>query len=138
MIHFYKALGLYFNILQKKLQVCKISNIYCNFKLLCKKCAKPKSSRNIINYKFSKSPHHASTNSYMQKYLQNFQKQNFYSRKTETVQILLRGNCAKLLRKNCAICFLLFKAFQRFIKSLNPMTGSRSKAFMQYVWWLRQ
>ena len=34
---------------------------------------------------------------------------------------------AKFLPKNCAICFFLFKAFQRAIKIQNPMTESRSK-----------
>ena len=50
----------------------------------------------------------------MQKYWQNFQKLNFYSRKTENVQILFKDICAKIyakfLRKNCPICFPLFKA----------------------------
>ena len=32
-----------------------------------------------------------------------------------------------IFAKNCAICFLLFKAFQRAIKIQNPMTRSRSK-----------
>ena len=67
----------------------------------------------------------------MQKYLQNFRKLNLYSRKTEKVQIHFKGLSAniytKLLCKNCAICFLLFKAFQKAIKSKNPMTGSGSK-----------
>ena len=35
---------------------------------------------------------------------------------------------AKIFAKvSKTICFLLFKAFQRAIKSRNPMTGSRSK-----------
>ena len=34
---------------------------------------------------------------------------------------------AKFLRENCAIGFPLFKAFQRAIKSRNPMTESRDK-----------
>ena len=67
----------------------------------------------------------------MQKYLQNFRKLNLYSRTTEKVQIHFKGLCAniyaKLICKNCAICFLLFKAFQKAIKSKNPMTGSGSK-----------
>jgi len=60
----------------------------------------------------------------MQKNLQNFQKINFYSRKTENVQILFNGICAKnyakCLRKSCPI---LFKAFQRSVESQNPMNG---------------
>ena len=44
-----------------------------------------------------------SLNAFMQKSIQNF------------------------FSKICAICFLLFKAFQRAIKSQNPMTRSRSK-----------
>ena len=55
------------------------------------------------------------TNSNMQKYLQDVQKLNLYSRKTENVQILFKGICAKIyakfLRKNCEICFLWFRAF---------------------------
>ena len=51
----------------------------------------------------------------MQKYLQT-------SRKTENVQILFKGICAKLYAN-----FLLFMAFQITIRSKNPMTGSRSK-----------
>ena len=35
--------------------------------------------------------------------------------------------CAKFLCKTCAICLLLFKAFQRTIKCWNLLTGSRSK-----------
>ena len=35
--------------------------------------------------------------------------------------------------KNCAICFLLFKAFQRDIKSPNQKTGSRSKYTFSWV-----
>ena len=66
-------------------------------------------------------------NSNMQKYLQNFQKLNLFSRKTDNLQILVKGICAKIvakfLRINCSICFLLFKVFQRVTKSLNPMTG---------------
>ena len=37
-----KTLGFYFNNLQTQLQICKISNIYCNFKLFIQKCAKQK------------------------------------------------------------------------------------------------
>ena len=47
------------------------------------------------------------------------------------LKILFKSICAKiyakLFRTNYAICLLLFKAFQRAIKSGNPMTGSRSK-----------
>ena len=32
-----------------------------------------------------------------------------------------------IFQKNCAACFLLIKAFQRAIKSQNPMIGSKSK-----------
>ena len=49
----------------------------------------------------------------------------------KNVQNLFKGICAKdyakFLRKSCAIGFLLFKGFQRAVKSQNPMTGSRCK-----------
>ena len=60
----------------------------------------------------------------MQKYLQNFQKLNLYSRKIQNVQFLV---------KNCAICFLLFMPLERDIKRRNPMTGSRSKYIFSWV-----
>ena len=73
----------------------------------------------------------------MQKYLQSFLKLKFYLRKTENVQIRFKDICAKnyakFLRKNCAICFLLFKAFQRAIKNQNPISGSRSKNRLSQV-----
>ena len=54
-----------------------------------------------------------------------------YWRRTANVQHLFKGIfakiCRKILRNNCAICFLLFKAFHWAIKSRNPMTESRSK-----------
>ena len=66
----------------------------------------------------------ATAGSNMQKYTQN-------SRKTEKMQILFRGISPKIYANSfatdCAICFLLFKAFQRAIKNLNLMTGSGSK-----------
>ena len=69
----------------------------------------------MINYSFLKAL--TTANSNMQKYLLSFQKLNLYSRKTANVQILFKGICeknyAKFLRKNCAICFILFMAFQR-------------------------
>ena len=53
-----------------------------------------------------------------------------YARKTENVQILFKDVCAKiygkLLCKNCAIWFLLYK-LSKAIKCWNPMNGSRSK-----------
>ena len=57
----------------------------------------------------------------MQKYLQNFhQKLKMYSRKTENVPILLKDiftkTFEKFLRKNCAFCFLLFKALFKLYK----------------------
>ena len=67
----------------------------------------------------------------MHKYLQNVLRLNFYSRKTDNVQILFKGIYAKIyakfLCKNCAVCFLLSEAFQRAIQSLNPTTGNGSK-----------
>ena len=51
-------------------------------------------------------------------------KLNLYSRKTKNVQILYKNICAKsmqIVHKNCAVCFLLFKAFQRAIKSLKKV-----------------
>ena len=78
----------------------------------------------MIKYTFLKSP--CNDEFKYKKYLLNFQKLNLYSRKTENVQILFKGICAniyaKFLCKNCAICFILFKAFQRAIKSQNPIT----------------
>ena len=60
-----------------------------------------------------------------------FSKKIIYLRKTENVKILFKGICAKKLCKISSqkLCNLLplFKAFQRAIKSLNPMTGCRSK-----------
>ena len=51
--------GLYFKNLQINLQICKNFNIYCNYKLLSKKCAKKtRSARNMINYTFLKSHYH--------------------------------------------------------------------------------
>ena len=47
----------------------------------------------MINYTFFKSP--ATVNSNVQKYLQNFQKLNLYSRKTENVQISLNASVHK-------------------------------------------
>ena len=74
----------------------------------------------------------------MQKYLQNFQKLNFYL--IENLQILFKGICAKkwatFLRKSYAIYF----DFQRAITSQNAISGSSSKyrfsrvkAFRQYA-----
>jgi len=64
----------------------------------------------------------------MQNKLQNFQTLNFDSRKTENLQILFNGICAKnyakCLCKSCHIGFFLFKAFQRAVESQNPMNGS--------------
>ena len=69
------------------------------------------------------------TNLNIQKYLQNLQKLNLYSKKTDNMQILFKGICAKetekFLRKSFAVCFLLNKVFQRAIKSQNPMTESK-------------
>ena len=74
LIHFWEDLGLHFESLQK-LQICKNSYIFCNIKLLSKKCAKPRSARIMINYSFLKALNTASSN--MQKYLQSFQLLNF-------------------------------------------------------------
>ena len=60
-----------------------------------------------------------------------FSKKNINLRKTENVQILYKGICAKnyakFLRKKLCNLLPLFKAFQRAIKSQNTMTGCRSK-----------
>jgi len=52
-----------------------------------------------------------------QKYLQNFQKPDLYSRKNENVQILFKGIWSRIytnpVYKNRTICLILFKAFQR-------------------------
>ena len=73
-----------------------------------KKCAKTKSSRNMINYTFLK-------------IFSKFLETKCLFKETENVQILFTGICAKELWKicNCAIFFLLFKAFQKAIKSKN-------------------
>ena len=56
------------------------------------------------------------TNLNMQKYLQNLQKLNLYSMKTDNVQILFKDICAKetekFLRKSFAIRFLSFRFSQ--------------------------
>ena len=52
LIHFCKALGVYFN----NLQICKSLSIYCNIKLLSKRCAKAKRAQKLINNTFLKSP----------------------------------------------------------------------------------
>ena len=53
----------------------------------------------MINYTFLKSPFHG-----------------------KMCKFSLNASDAKFLRKNCAIGFLMFKAFQRAIKSRNPMS----------------
>ena len=71
---------------------------------MCKKFAQI-----ATNYTFLKAPVPANSN--VQKHLQNFLNLNVYSRKTEIVQILFKGVCAKIcanfLCKYCAICLLL-------------------------------
>ena len=126
MIHFGKPLGYTIDNLQK-IANFKIFNIYCNLKLLSKKCAKTKKCAKHDKLYIFKKPLPWRT-----QICENiFEKQNFYSRKTENLQILFKWICAKnnvkFLRKNCAIYFLLFKAFQRAIKSQNLMTGRKSK-----------
>ena len=120
-------------------KVAKYSNFYCNIKLLSKKFAKRKSARNLIIFRLLRSLYHGEL---------KFKKLNLYSRKTENMQTLFVGICAKIcatfLRKNCTICFLWLLAFQ----SRNPMTRSRSKyrfsrvkvneAFRHYAWELRK
>ena len=39
-----------------------------------------------------------------------------------SLNAFMQKSMQKIFAKNCAICFLLFKAFQRAIKSQNPMT----------------
>jgi len=65
----------------------------------------------------------------MQKYLQNFQKLNVYSRKLKMCKSSLQAAVQKNYGKFAIVqsSFFLFKAFQRAIQSINPMTGSRSK-----------
>ena len=79
----------------------------------------------MIYYTFLKSRYHNVFK--FQKYMQNFQKQNFYLSKAETVQILFKGICAKIYAKflynNCTNCFLLLNAFKGAIKCRNPTTG---------------
>ena len=76
-----------------------------------------------------KSPYHGEFK--YAKILQNFEKLKLYLRKIENSQILYKDICvkiiAKFLRKNCAICFPLFKAFQKAIKIRDSTTVSRSK-----------
>ena len=70
----------------------------------------------MMNYTFLKSPRLGKL-----KYAKIFPKLHYYSGKTENVHNLFKGICAKIyakfLRKNCAICFLLFEAFQKNIKN---------------------
>ena len=106
-IPFWKS-GIYCKIIcQKNCTFAK--NIYCHNKLLSKKMCKNQKRRNMIDFTFLKTPWHGKSK-FATKKLQNFQKINFYSRKTENVQILFKGICAKIYenfrRKNCAICFL--------------------------------
>ena len=54
MNHAWKALGLHWNNLQKKLQICKNSNINSQIKFLGKKCAKTKKARTDKLYIFEK------------------------------------------------------------------------------------
>ena len=70
----------------------------------------------MMNYTFLKSPYHGKFK--YAKIFAKFVKTEFlFARKTKNVQILFKGICAKkdakFLRKICAICFLLFKTFQR-------------------------
>ena len=95
--------------------------------MLSKTCEEEKSARNMVNYKFLMRPCHGELK--YAKIFAKFLKLNLYSRKTENVQILFKGVCAKSMQ-NCPICFSSFKAlqtFQRAIQSRNPMTGSGFK-----------
>ena len=93
-------------------------------KLLSKKCAKTKSVRNMINYKFLNKPLPGQIkicNKIFRNYI-------LFKENWKCANSLLMHICAKKISsQNSAICFLLFKAFQSAIKSLNPMTGSGSK-----------
>ena len=86
---------------------------------------KQKAKQKMINYTFCHGKFKFA------KIFAKFQKPNLCSRKTENVQILFKGICAKIctkcLRKNCAISFLLFQTFQRAIQCRNPMFERRSK-----------
>ena len=79
----------------------------------------------MINYTFLKHSYHGKFK--YAKIFAKFSETKCLFKETENVQILFTGSCAKELWKicNCAIFFLLFKAFQRAIQSINPMTGSR-------------
>ena len=113
-----------FDFVTKTQLLCKISNIYCKIKLLSKKCAKTKNVRNMINYKFLNKPLPGQIkicNKIFRNYI-------LFKENWKCANSLLMHICAKKISsQNSAICFLLFKAFQSAIKSLNPMTGSGSK-----------
>ena len=64
----------------------------------------------MINYTFLK-------NSNMQKSLQNFHNQNWYSRKTENVQILING----------MLCQNLWKISSQKLRNLLPISSKLSK-----------
>ena len=74
-----------------------------------------------------KSPYHDEF-----KYAKIFQKLDFYSRKTENVQIFLNSICAKELckissQKNVQSAFFCSRLSKKKIKSQNPKTTSRYK-----------
>ena len=54
---FGKPLGSTVKICKNNLKIRKISNIYCNIKLLSKKSAKTKTAQSMINYSFLKGIH---------------------------------------------------------------------------------
>ena len=68
---------------------------------------------------FLKSPFHSKFK--YAKNVSNVFKNNIFISEKRNVDILFKGIFAKIyakfLRKNCAICFLMFEAFQRAIKS---------------------
>ena len=74
-------------IICKKMQICNIFHIYCNIKLLSKNVQKQKLREIIIKYTFLKIPYPGE--------FKNFQKLNFFSRKTENLQIFFHDICAK-------------------------------------------
>ena len=84
------------------------------------KCAKTKSARNMINYTFR--------NSNMKDICKIYKNwiciQGILKMCKFFFNALMQKSMQNIFEKKCAICFLLFKAFQRALKSQNPMIES--------------
>ena len=79
-------------------------------------CAKKIIAQIATNYTFLKRP----ANSNLQNIFKIFKNLNVYSRKTDNVQILFKGVCAKIcarfIKNLFAIWVFFLKAFQRILK----------------------